>query len=161
MGKRSTAGRPRLWEQAGILPSQPPESESGEWSEDSDTEWYKDICPEEAGATLVELLVNLHLEGKLSAKNLCVLCFYAEKAGVSAAKDLSYKPDTKAVGHFSRHVGRILGSNRARFQAGEPRVHEDDHRAAGGQEEGVQALGQDFESPLDARNIDAGVRHFW
>ena len=112
MGKRSRAGRPRLWEQAGILPSQPPESESGEWSEDSDTEWYKDICPEEAGATLVELLVNLHLEGKLSAKNLCVLCFYAEKAGVSAAKDLSYKPDTKAVGHFSRHVGRILGSDK-------------------------------------------------
>ena len=46
-----------------------------EWSSDSDTDWYEEVSASDAGANLVECLVHLFLEGRISAKNLCVLCW--------------------------------------------------------------------------------------
>ena len=123
MGKRPRPSVPQAWEQpeeAARVRSawenwegnRDSEREPDEWSEDSDNDWYEGLSPQDAGKTFVELLSNLYLEGKISAKSLCVLCWYAEQAGIQAAKDLSYKPSTKSVGHFSRHVDFVLGMSK-------------------------------------------------
>jgi hypothetical protein len=108
MPKRPFASKPHVWEDPvramGVRKTWENESANpggdDEWSSDSDTDWYEEVSASDAGANLVECLVHLFLEGRVSAKNLCVLCWWAWKCGVTAAAELADKPNTKATGHF-------------------------------------------------------------
>eukprot|EP00969_Alexandrium_andersonii_P204493 9036296-Alexandrium_andersonii.AAC.1 len=57
------------------------------------------------------MLVDLKQAGTLSAKQACVLAFWAVRAGATGmASKLAYKPDTKWTGHFSRHFDSVAGT---------------------------------------------------
>ena len=84
------------WEEA--------EEEAGPWgSEDVDT----DPCSQEeaAAASFLEVLMDLYIASAISARVLCIICYWAWKAGVASQKvaDLAKAPGL-STGHYSRHV---------------------------------------------------------
>ena len=63
----------------------------------------------EAGAQLAEVLIGMHISGRLQAKEVCVLSYWASKAGaVGPARLFARRPDS-ATGHFQRHLDRVAG----------------------------------------------------
>ena len=66
-----------------------------------------ELSPEEAGVELVELLTELYFNGKLTAKHLCTLAWWAHKSGIASAKSLAFRPDAQS-GHFRRHLDSVL-----------------------------------------------------
>ena len=68
------------------------------------------MTADEAGSNLTEMLTDLYLEGKISAKSICILCFWAHRAGVKAAASLSFKPNA-VTGHYQRHLDTVLKTN--------------------------------------------------
>jgi hypothetical protein len=72
---------------------------------------------EEAGACLADLLLELHVEGRLTAKSVCCISHWAARAGARGpVRNLAYRPDA-ASGHFQRHLdGKVaLRGNPAEF----------------------------------------------
>ena len=64
---------------------------------------------EEAGMEFVDLLLDLKVKGKLSAKDVCTLCWHAKHAGAQGpAQDLAFRPDAP-TGHFQRHLDTCTG----------------------------------------------------
>ena len=62
-----------------------------------------------AGSEFTDLLLELKHKGKLSAKDVCVLCYWAARAGARGpAKRMSYPPNSQS-GKFQPHLDRILG----------------------------------------------------
>jgi hypothetical protein len=62
-----------------------------------------------AGNELAELLLKLHVDGVLSAKDTCCLSYWAAKAGAKGpVKTLGHNPDAP-TGHFQRHLDRVAG----------------------------------------------------
>ena len=51
------------------------EDELSEELDDSDEEFNAQPSMEDAGVAFFDLAVGLHMEGKLSAKSLCILCW--------------------------------------------------------------------------------------
>ena len=67
---------------------------------------------EEAGMEFVDLLLDLKVKGKLSAKDVCTLCWHAKHAGAQGpAQDLAFRPDAP-TGHFQRHLDTCTGVGR-------------------------------------------------
>ena len=65
----------------------------------------------EAGDALLNYLLSLHVSGKLSAKSLCVVSWYASRAGsLGDVKNFAFRPSAP-TGHFQRHVDSALGVN--------------------------------------------------
>ena len=63
----------------------------------------------EAGVCLAELLLELHVEGRLTAKAVCGISYWAAKAGARGpVKDLAFRPNAPS-GHFQRHLDHIAG----------------------------------------------------
>ena len=63
----------------------------------------------ESGQALADLLLQLHLEGKLSAKHTCQISFYAHKAGATGpVAAYAFRPDAPS-GHFQRHLDAVAG----------------------------------------------------
>lgn len=66
-----------------------------------------------AGHELAELLIQLNVEGKLSAKDTCLLSHWAFKAGAQGpVRDLAYRSGGTArarSGHYQRHLDRVVG----------------------------------------------------
>jgi hypothetical protein len=64
---------------------------------------------EEAGIIFVEILVWLVGRGKrISAKWVCVLCWYAARAGQKGpAGEFGFRPDAP-TGHYQRHLDTVL-----------------------------------------------------
>jgi hypothetical protein len=63
----------------------------------------------DAGEQLADLLLQLHIEGRLSAKDTCCISYWATKAGAQGpVKTFAYKP-TAPTGHFQRHLDRVGG----------------------------------------------------
>ena len=56
----------------------------------------------------VSLLTDMYLSGKMHAKAVCVLSFWAAKAGVEAAKPFALHPQA-ATGHYQRKLDTALG----------------------------------------------------
>ena len=58
---------------------------------------------------LAELLLRLHIDGRLSAKDTCTISHWAAKAGaIGPARSLAYPPNAP-TGHFQRHLDRVAG----------------------------------------------------
>lgn len=72
---------------------------------------------EEAGRELAEVLLQLHVDGQLTAKSACVIAHWASKAGaVGPAARLAFRPNAP-TGHFQRHLDAVAGLR------GKPGVH--------------------------------------
>jgi hypothetical protein len=65
-----------------------------------------DTSQEEAGQELASMLLQLHVEGRLTAKHLCQLSYYASRAGATGpVATYALRPDASS-GHFQRHVDK-------------------------------------------------------
>lgn len=63
-----------------------------------------------AGDILVEFLMSLHLDGKLSAKSLCTIGFWSSRAGaLGSIKDYAHNPGDPSTGHFMRRIEAASG----------------------------------------------------
>eukprot|EP00969_Alexandrium_andersonii_P049362 2166627-Alexandrium_andersonii.AAC.1 len=72
-----------------------------------------DIEPEgeEASQNLRDMLLQLLYLHKLSARSVCTIAYWAEKAGaVGAVRALSFRPNAPS-GHFQRHIDQVTGVN--------------------------------------------------
>jgi hypothetical protein len=77
-------------------------------SSDSDSEEGYPVG-EAAAEVLLELLLDLHYAARLSAKDLSLICFWADRAGAGPIiGKLGHHPDP-ATGHYQRHVDSALG----------------------------------------------------
>lgn len=67
--------------------------------------------PLQAGERLVEMLLDLQFAGKLSAKQLCVICHWASLAGCEGpAKTFAYSPAAQ-TGKYQRHLDRVTNAH--------------------------------------------------
>ena len=67
------------------------------------------VSPEEASARLYEYLVSLKEHGKLSARDVCTICFWARAANmIGQACTLAVSP-ARTGGNQSKHFDRITG----------------------------------------------------
>ena len=68
-----------------------------------------DLLPHEAGTEFADLLLNLKSKGKLTAKDVCSLCWYASAAQiVGLANDMAMPPWSR-TGHFQRKLDSVCG----------------------------------------------------
>ena len=58
---------------------------------------------------LLEILMKLKLQGKLSAKDVCSLVYWAKGAGLRGAACASAKDPILTGGHFSEHFDATTG----------------------------------------------------
>ena len=73
---------------------------------ESDDDFYENISPEVAGEEFAAFLLSLHLSGKLSARSVCILAFWATRAHcIGPAGEFSLKPDSPS-GHFQRKIDK-------------------------------------------------------
>ena len=71
------------------------------------------LSPLEASGEFADMLLDLQYRGRLSARDVCVLSFYAARGGLRGrAADLAYNPYAQ-TGKFQRHLDRVLGTLRA------------------------------------------------
>jgi hypothetical protein len=95
----ATMVRLRSWEggQRPAAPAAPPEDAA---------ETEKKV---EAGVQLSELLLRCNVDGRLSAKDLCTIAYWASKAGaLGPVRSLAHNPEAPS-GHFQRHLDRVAG----------------------------------------------------
>ena len=84
----------------------------GDFEADSDEE---NIIGANASARFRDILVELKLAGKLSAKHCCLLSYWAEKGGMAPPPDgsLAKSPKSKKpkdqTGAFSKKFDKVLG----------------------------------------------------
>ena len=77
--------------------------------DESDDEDFPDV--EVAGEELAAALVGLYLAGKLTAKSLCNLAWWAKHAGAKGrVAELAMRPSSP-TGHFQRHLDSVLSFN--------------------------------------------------
>ena len=108
---------PRDWEEDSEVPVPDDDDEDfdleGGWEASSDEEVDPASVPQgdQCGNKFAEFcLEQLHM-GKMSAKTMCTLCYWASRAGASGnVKDFSLKP-TSQSGKFQNHIDKALGFN--------------------------------------------------
>ena len=80
--------------------------------EDQDDDWTS-MSPAAAGQEFVDMLMDLKTKGRLSARDVCVLSFFATRAGcVGPAKEVAHRPDAQ-TGHFQRHLDTLFPPSEA------------------------------------------------
>ena len=100
MFNSSWEGWSSAW-QAGVREGRPTEEE-----DDLD---YTNASPATAGEQLFVMLKTLKIQGILSARQACILAFWAKMAGAGGAcVELALKPDYSS-GDYSRHFDKIVG----------------------------------------------------
>ena len=83
--------------------------DSGPSWRDHDEPYYKHVPPDVAGEELVHMLTHLKSMGTLSAKQTCVLAFWAAKAGACGeVKAMGVRPDQEA-GEYSKRYDKWAG----------------------------------------------------
>ena len=88
------------WENPGNAPEGAHQWDSDEEAEDT---------PAEAGETFAELLISCRLKGVLSARQTCLLAYWAGKAGACGpAADFGLRPG-EPTGHCQRKIDTYLG----------------------------------------------------
>ena len=71
---------------------------------DSESEHEDEPSPQAASQQLADLLIDLKFKGKLSAKNVCLICWYGRAAGLTgAAANFALRPHSPS-GHYNRHI---------------------------------------------------------
>ena len=84
----------------------------------SEMETELEATGETAGENLVELLLTLYFEGRVSAKTLCVLCWWAHRAGAAGpASNYAFRPGAPS-GHYAAHIDRAHGIDLAEKRKG-------------------------------------------
>lgn len=81
------------------------------WAGDggSDSDLGEDVYNEEAGRFLTAFLLSQHFAGKLSAKSLCIIAWWASRAGAKGSvADFALNPKSTG-GHFQRKVDTVCG----------------------------------------------------
>ena len=72
---------------------------------------YKNVPPDVAGEELVNMLTHLKSNGTLSAKQACVLAFWAANAGACGeVSGMGVRPDQEA-GEYSKRYDKWCGVN--------------------------------------------------
>ena len=86
------------------------ESERWEGSDLEEDDFDEAGDVEEAGGMLVKVLLSLLFAGSISAKMVCVICWWAWRAGCRSQKviKMAHKP-TAPSGHYQRRIDRVLG----------------------------------------------------
>ena len=76
----------------------------------SDEEWdYSKATAEQAGSMFIEMLLTMLYAGQMSAKCMCLLCYWTGKARAgSYVASFGFRPDAPS-GHYSRHVDTVTG----------------------------------------------------
>ena len=88
--------------------------ERNEWDDLSDGSSSSDGEPEPptgqgASEMLIEQLLTSHLRGDISAKTLCLTCYWAARAGAADPIGMFGFPPGAQSGAYQRHVDRVLG----------------------------------------------------
>eukprot|EP00969_Alexandrium_andersonii_P038648 1694005-Alexandrium_andersonii.AAC.1 len=98
------------WEQPGGAPWEAPDY--GEASSDEEEDPNKN--PRAAANMFLDMVVELYLESKLSAKQLCEMCWWASRAGMAGelVQEYALRPGQKGTGNYQRHLDNALGLNR-------------------------------------------------
>ena len=89
-----------------------PEFESGSFFDESGDCHHSDgsgqYSAEEAGQDLADFLLRLKANGRLSARDVCVLSYYAKHAGaVGPVGYMAFRVDAP-TGHYNRHLRQVL-----------------------------------------------------
>eukprot|EP00969_Alexandrium_andersonii_P206670 9130529-Alexandrium_andersonii.AAC.1 len=94
------------WEQPGY----------GDSDSDDDPDPMRD--PVAAADEFMRILLDLFFESRVSARHVCEMCFWAEKAGMAGAvRDYAQKPGSSNSGNYQRHLDRVLGFDEERRDA--------------------------------------------
>ena len=71
---------------------------------------YTNIPPLEAGVEFVEFIISMKLANVISARQACVLSFFASKAGaVGPCSDLAMPPN-KQSGKYHKRFDKVVGT---------------------------------------------------
>lgn len=92
----------------------PPRERWPEWFSDDGSSSSDDEPPlgDEAGEMFLETIFGLMFSGQLSAKSVCVLCYWAHKAGASERiGKVGFRPNASSTGHYQRHLDSVLQTN--------------------------------------------------
>jgi hypothetical protein len=95
-----------------------PWEQSSNGNSDSDSDGDED-----AGTNFTEMLLEMLFANKISAKSLCVLCWWASRAGVAGPASEFAKDPRSQTGKFQRHIDRVLNvdmSNKSYMHLGIP-----------------------------------------
>ncbi len=103
-------GRPSWDIPQAAAPAVDPGSGPLHWdSEEEEEEQDQNISQEQASREFADMLIDLKTKGRLSARDVCVLSFYAKHAGLQGpACDFAFRPSAP-TGHFQRHLDSSLG----------------------------------------------------
>ena len=78
-------------------------------SDASDSDDDDIIDEQRAGEMLSEMLLSLYFASDLSAKQMCVLSWWAHHAGAKGqVKYFAFSPNAASTGHFQRHIDSVL-----------------------------------------------------
>ena len=92
----------RSWEEEGGPP---------EGSDPEEQFSYDAVNPDAAGQQLADMLTDLKQRGTISAKQCCILAYWASKAGARGRVNaLAFRPDCPWTGHYSRHFDSVMGT---------------------------------------------------
>ena len=84
--------------------------ESGAVHDDSDDEVVLgDMSPEECSTEFFNFLVHLKICGTLSAKQACLLSYWAKRGGLCNPGASLAMPPSRSGGSFSRHFDKVVG----------------------------------------------------
>ena len=90
------------------------DAETPDECQSSDSEVEEDgvmLTGTRAAAVFCDYLMELHHKGHLKAKSVCVLSWWASRAGAHGRPDeLAFKP-TAQSGKFQQHLDRVMGTN--------------------------------------------------
>ena len=64
--------------------------------------------PQAASMMFLDVCLAMYMASAMSAKNLCVLCYWASKAGMATVSEYGLQPD-RPTGHYQRHLDSLLG----------------------------------------------------
>ncbi len=81
------------------------------WDDPSDEEGVPTGPPtaEAASTELVDMLLTLYVQGRMPAKQLCIMCHWAQHAGVGSHAAALALPPGRPTGHYKRHLDAALG----------------------------------------------------
>eukprot|EP00959_Pyramimonas_sp_CCMP1952_P463917 9485723-Pyramimonas_sp.AAC.1 len=109
-GSAAPAAGAASWDQ----PDQPSSDSESEFSSSTsaETDWdahaNDDRDAEEAGQILVDRWLRLYSEGRMSAKDVCLNCYYAHMAGAAGPFAQYSMRETKDTGNYQKKLDRAL-----------------------------------------------------
>jgi len=84
---------------------EPSDSDDDDWADDVDK-----LSPEECGERMSELLLSMLYSGsKVTAVKLCIIAYWAQRAGAVGVEALAFAPG-KQTGQYQKHLDSKLGT---------------------------------------------------